>query len=327
MDLKLLSILRCPDCCGKFICHGDKINSQGSIVDGELVCEVCDMHYPIVRSIPRFIPMENHATSFGYQWNLLKATKVATYSQTLQSEKRFYAETGWSQDDMKDNWILDAGCGNGRFLEVCSRADCQVVGVDTSSAIDAAGGLFGERENVHLVQASIYHLPFAPGAFDKCYCIGVIQHTPDPKKSIRALPKLVKANGQVALTIYEKKPWTLLYGKYLLRPLTKRIKQQRLLTIIKCMSLVFFPLTEILYRLPVLNAFFKFLIPYANEVHRRDLSMKQRYEWAILNTFDMLSHAFDQPLTEAEVRASLAEAEVQAMRRLANQGVNMVAVR
>lgn len=327
MDLILLNILRCPACKGKFTCHSDKIHLQGHILEGNLICDQCMNHYPIVRGIPRFISMDNYASSFGYQWNLYKYTQVDKYSQVLHSEERFYAETRWTADSMQGNWILDAGCGNGRFIEVCSRNDCQVVGVDISSAIDAAGELFQDRDNVHLVQASLFELPFAEGAFDKCYCIGVIQHTPDPKRAVAALPQLVKPDGEIALTIYERKPWTLLYGKYWLRWLTKRMKQQTLLNTIKLASPILFPLTEILFRLPLVNRVFKFVIPYANYVHLKELSMKQRYEWAVLDTFDMLSPAYDQPLNEYEVRECLSQCEVKSIERLANPGVNVLAIR
>lgn len=327
MDCKLLAILRCPKCQSKFNCLGEKFNDHGSIIEGKLICEQCSNEYPIIRSIPRFVPMDNYATSFGYQWNLFKYTQLDIYSKTKESEQRFYSETVWSPSSMKGNWILDAGCGSGRFLEVCSRSDCQVVGVDISSAIDAAGELLKDRQNIHLVQASIYELPFAEGVFDKCYCIGVIQHTPNPKRSIEVLPKFVKQHGQLALTIYERKPWTLFYCKYLFRPITKRMNNKLLLTIIKYLSLILFPLTEVLYRIPFLNKFFKFIIPYANYVHMSSLTMKQRYEWAILDTFDMLSPAYDQPMTESEIRQCLEKTDIKEIKRLANSGVNLIAVK
>lgn len=327
MDIKLLDILRCPLCHHKFLCYGEKTTEKGFISEGKLECENCGKDYPIIKSIPRFVPIENYASSFGYQWNLYKYTQVDAYSKISNSEQRFFNETGWSNDSMQDNWILEVGCGNGRFLDICSRADCQIVGVDISRAIDAACELYNDRENVHLIQASIYALPFAPGTFDKCYSIGVIQHTPDPEKSIQTLPQFVKENGQLALTIYEKKPWTWLYGKYLIRPITKRINKKILLVIIKLLSPILFTLTEILFRVPILNKFFKLLIPYANYVNLRELSIKQRYEWAILDTFDMLSPAYDSPMTEAAVRRCLENTSMKKIKRLNNPGVNILSVK
>ncbi len=327
MNLKLLNILRCPACKSNLICHSEKADEKGSIIEGSLECSQCHKNYPIIRSIPRFVSMDNYATSFGYQWNLYKYTQVDKFSKTSHSEKRFFAETKWSKESVNNNWILEVGCGNGRFIDVCSSMDCQVVGVDISSAIDAAGELFQDRENVHLIQASIYELPFADGVFDKCYSIGVIQHTPDPKQSINALPKLIKKDGQIALTIYERRPWTPFYGKYVVRRLTKRLNKKVLLSAIKLASPILFPVTEILFKIPVLKNVFKFIIPYANYTDMTKLSIKQRYEWAILDTFDMLSPAYDSPMTEASVRKCLENSRMKNIRRLANPGVNMIAVK
>lgn len=327
MDIKLLELLCCPSCKGELQCRSDVITQKGLVQEGGLTCKACHQQYPIVRFIPRFVPMENYTGSFGYQWNLFKYTQVDQYSKVQQSEQRFYAETAWSKDTLQDQWILEAGCGNGRFIDVCSRANCQVVGIDMSSAIDAARTLFKDRPNVHLVQASIYALPFKPGVFDKCYSIGVIQHTPDPKKSIQALPAFVKKGGQIVLTIYERRPWTRLYGKYLLRPLTKRMNKNLLLWMIKCCSVILFPLTEILFRVPLFKKAFQFIIPFANYVEKKELTWRQRYEWAILDTFDMLSPAYDQPMTEREVYRSLTAINITNIKRLANPGVNVVAVK
>ncbi len=327
MNLELLKILRCPSCRHELNCLPEKISAKNLIIEGKLQCVHCSKNYPIVRSIPRFVPMENYAASFGYQWNLYKYTQVDKYSKANFSEQRFFSETGWSRENTKNNWILDAGCGNGRFIEVCSKLDCQIVGLDISSAIDAAGELFHDRENVHLVQASIFDLPFADESFDKCYSIGVIQHTPDPKKAVDSLPRVIKKEGALVLTIYERKPWTLLYSKYWLRPITKRMNQKVLLWMIKLLSPILFPITEILFRIPLLGKLFIFMIPYANYVHMRELSMKQRYEWAILDTFDMLSPAYDKPMTEKTVRQILEKGAMKNIERLQNPGLNMVAIK
>ena len=324
MDLKLLQILACPECQSELDYIGNKSLDNQFVADGQLTCIQCNNIYPIINSIPRFVPKENYTSSFGFQWNKYKYTQVDEYSKALYSEERFKAETKWSPEEMKGNFILDAGCGNGRFVDVCSRlADCQVVGIDMSSAIDAAQELFHDRKNVHLIQASIYKLPFKTGVFDKCYSIGVIQHTPDPELSIAALPKFLKKGGKIVISMYEKKPWTLFYSKYLLRPITKHVNKKTLLFSIRLLSPILFPITEILFRIPILNKLFKFTIPYANYVHMSELTMKQRYEWAILDTFDMLSPAYDLPLTEACARRSLEKEGIQNITRLSNDGLNV----
>lgn len=294
---------------------------------GTLTCIGCGASFPIESGIPRFVPRDNYASSFGYQWTTFKFVQIDSRNGLPLSERRWTAETGWTKEWLDKKWVLDVGCGAGRFLDVTSKTGCDVVGVDISEAIDAAAVTMKGRPNVHLVQASIYELPFRPGAFDGCYCIGVIQHTPDPEQALRALPRVLAPGGRLAVTIYERKPWTLLYAKYLLRPLTKRLNKKVLLTAIKILMPVLFPLTEVLFRIPYAGRLIAFLIPVANYVQIPELSLRQRYEWAILDTFDMLSPQYDRPLTQAEGECALRTDGLVEIRRLDNPGLNLVGER
>ncbi|HEY0432199.1 MAG TPA: methyltransferase domain-containing protein [Pyrinomonadaceae bacterium] len=324
MQLKLLEVLACPKCFGELSCIASEVSADGEIVAGKLECRACQKTYPIEDSIPRFVQRENYASSFGYQWNQFKSEQIDSINGTGLSEQRVYSETGWTKQWIEGKWILDAGCGAGRFLEVVSRERCEAVGVDLSNATDAARATLGDRKNVHLVQASIYELPFRSGVFDGCYCIGVIQHTPDPQKTLHSLPRVLKAGGRIAVTIYERKHWTKLNAKYLIRPLTKRMSKKSLLYLIKGLMPILFPITEITFRIPYLNRIFMFAIPVANYVGESKLTLRQRYHWAILDTFDMLSPQYDQPQTFQDAEKPLRSEGVEEITRLQNGGLNLV---
>jgi 2-polyprenyl-3-methyl-5-hydroxy-6-metoxy-1,4-benzoquinol methylase/uncharacterized protein YbaR (Trm112 family) len=324
MQMKLLEVLACPSCGGELSCTPAETDSRGEVVTGRLDCRRGPHHFPIENSIPRFVPRDNYAASFGYQWNKFKLEQIDSINGTRLSTARFYSETGWTKSWLAGKWILDAGCGAGRFLDVAADSEAEVVGVDLSSAIDAARSNLQGRKNIHFVQASIYELPFREGAFDGCYCIGVVQHTPDPQRTMRTLPRLLRPGGRIALTAYERKPWTKLYAKYLIRPLTKRVSKQTLLAGIKRTMPFLFPLTNALFRLPLAGRLFMFAIPVANYVHEGQLTVKQRYDWAILDTFDMLSPQYDQPRTQPEMEDALKTAGVVNLRRLDNAGLNII---
>ena len=325
MQMKLLEVLACPKCRSELSCLADGARGADEEVEmGRLKCGGCGQEFPIEGGIPRFVSRDNYASSFGYQWNLFKAEQLDSVNGTKLSELRLFSETGWSKEWVKGKWILDAGCGAGRFLDVASKTGAEVVGVDISHAVQAARVSLQGRPNVHLVQASIYELPFRADAFDGCYCIGVIQHTPDPLAAVRALPRVLRAGGRIALTIYERKRWTPLYSKYLLRPLTKRMDKERLLAAIRRAMPLLFPLTDIAFRLPYLGRVFMFVMPVANYTSERALSRRQRYDWAILDTFDMLSPQYDQPQTHADVERALAESGIEEIERLPNAGLNLV---
>ena len=324
MKLKLLDILECPKCHGTLVCLVTETDDEAEVITGSLKCEVCKSVYPIYLSIPRFVAEDNYAASFGFQWNLFKYEQIDAKVNVNLSENRFYSETGWTSKWLSGKWVLDAGCGAGRFLDIASKSTCEVVGVDISNAVDAAAVNMIGRPNVHLVQASIYELPFKSEAFDGCYSIGVIQHTPDPSKAVETLPGLLKKGGKIALTIYERKPWTIFNAKYLVRPLTKRINKQVLLFLIKILMPGFYPITSVLFRIPILGRLFSFVIPIADYPRTQRLSMKQRYRCVILDTFDMLSPKFDQPQTRLEVEEALRKTGIVKIRRLDTAGLNLV---
>lgn len=326
MKRVLLDVLGCPKCHGAVQLTTAAAPSE-DIADGELRCAACQRGWPIVRGIPRFVDPENYAASFGLQWNKFRREQLDRFNDTGLSTERLFNETGWSAEWMSGRWILDVGCGAGRFLDVASTTGANVVGLDLSSAVDAAAESLRDRANVHLVQASVYEMPFRRGAFDGAYCIGVIQHTPDPTRAVATLPTVVKPGGRIALTIYERRRYTKLYAKYLLRPLTRRVDKQRLLRGITATMPLLFPLTEVLFRVPRLGRYFRFAIPIANYTDERRLSLRSRYRWAILDTFDMLAPEYDQPQTFAEVCSALEQAGVTEVRRLPNPGLNVVAER
>jgi SAM-dependent methyltransferase len=322
MQRRLLEILACPKCKSELIISDPAVGAE-DIVEGELSCQTCAAVYPITNGIPRFVPMDNYAASFGYQWNKFRREQIDSYNGTTLSADRLWTETGWDTTELKEKWVIDVGCGAGRFLDAASVSECEIVGVDISSAIEAAKENLAGRTNVHFVQASIYDLPFRDEAFDYGYCIGVIQHTPDTAASLHAVTKMVKPGGSLAFTIYPRKPWTKLFSKYWFRPITKRLKKETLLQLIEGVMPVAFPVTDVLFRLPIVGRAFMFAIPIANYVEDVQLSREQRYAWAVLDTFDMLSPYYDQPMTETEAATALKQAGVR-LRRGAGSGVNLI---
>lgn len=85
--------------------------------------------------------------------------------------------------------ILDAGCGDGRFLS------CADVGVDFSR--DIIQRAKSKRYGKSLVLASILNLPFRRKTFDVAFTVDVILH-PEPEEQ----PKAMKELESVADNVY-----------------------------------------------------------------------------------------------------------------------------
>jgi len=295
MKLSLLYILRCP-VTGQSL----RVENQQDIIDGEVIngflVSEDNMHkYRIVNSVVRFVPEENYADNFGMQWNHFRRTQLDSFSGQNISSDRFWKSTQWTQDEIKDKWVLDAGCGSGRFAEVALRAGAKVVALDYSSAVDACYDNLKHYPNLHVVQGDIYALPFQPDFFPFIYSLGVLQHTPDVEKSFNSLVNALGSGGSICADFYWKRLQSMCHMKYLLRPITKRIDHRRMFRIVTTIVPKILPLSNVLIRIPVIGKPLSRFIPVANYSTRFNLTKEQQLQWSILDTWDWFSPRYDNP--------------------------------
>jgi 2-polyprenyl-3-methyl-5-hydroxy-6-metoxy-1,4-benzoquinol methylase len=272
-----------------------------------------------------------YTSSFGFQWNTFSKVQLDSYNRTNYSEQRFLDITGWTADDLRGKQVLDAGCGAGRFAEITARKYGALLhAIDLSSAVEACHVNLAGTEAV-VSQASIYELPFAPATFDYVYCIGVIQHTPDPIKSIRALCKMVRPGGQIGLWIYAL-TWKSLVGtsgfKYLLRPFVKRLAREKQIAFCHGLVDALYPLLFAAKHGGLLGKVIMRLSPVASSyLQHIDLTPEDFRTWMFLDTFDMYTPAFDQPQRFETVVRVLAEEGFVDVRRHPHDGVAVTATR
>jgi uncharacterized protein YbaR (Trm112 family) len=74
-------------------------------------CRACGKRYPIVGGVPRFVPADAYADSFGFQWKRFAQTQLDSANGTTRSLDTFIEKTGWSLDDLKGKRVMDVGCG------------------------------------------------------------------------------------------------------------------------------------------------------------------------------------------------------------------------
>src|SRR5262245_60767158 len=301
MKAWLIDLLECPACRDPAPLRLEARECNGDdIVSGHLACPACHQRYAVVRSIPRFVAStEDYAQAFGWQWNRWRKLQVDRLSGHRLSERRFVADSRWDPDWIKGKLILDAGCGAGRFTDVAAQLGARIVACDLSSAIDACranclepDGISPIRGDVAQVQAHLLDLPFRADAFDAVFCMGVIQHTPDPPKVMRALPRLLKHGGRLAYNFYEQDVLrNLEVIKYALRRTTPDWPEPRLLALCKAMVTTLFPLTFVMSRVPVVRSMVRFVPICAT--HNPELTVAQQYQWTLLDTFDWLNPRYE----------------------------------
>ena len=324
MHIELVEILRCPQTGARL--RLEEPGYRGERVEsGWLVSEDGRYRYPIRDFIPRLAPESNYADNFGVQWNKFRRTQLDSYSGQPISAERFWTSTGWRPEEIAGQYMLDAGCGAGRFAEIALQAGATVVALDYSSAVDACYANLQHYRNLHVVQGDIYALPFRKGAFPYVYSLGVLQHTPDVGQAFASIPPMLANGGRLCVDFYGMGFGTMLHAKYLLRPITKHVPQARLFELLRAAVPVLLQLSQLLGGIPALGRYLKRMIPVADYTGVYPLNAQQMKEWALLDTFDMLAPHYDKPQSAGRVRrwleaAGLAHVEVLRPGHLVGRG-------
>jgi len=297
MKLEHLELLVCPKCANSLRVSRSDRDAGGTLAEGALACAGCSSEYPVTNGVPRFVPRENYASGFGLEWTTHARTQYDSYSGIPVSERRFFEQTRWPRS-LPGELVLEVGSGSGRFTEQAANTGATVVSFDYSYAVDANHASNGDRSNVLIVQADVFAMPFRRNSFDRIFCFGMLQHTPDPQRAFRALPEFLKPGGALCADIYKASFFrTVLQTKYWVRPLTRKMEPDRLYRWVKRWVDFMWPLAGVIRKLPkgyainwrLLVADYSFL----------GLSGPMLKEWSYLDTFDMLAPRYDRPATRS----------------------------
>lgn len=272
---------------------------------GALTCDACAVYYPIWNGVPRMLTYWTHVTKlhaeFDPDWmtkhlagfklpdrepppgerRILRnfSTEWLGYEWTGQSYWNVTAEQmvecnryelGVAPGELKQKLLLEVGIGIGGTADALSRAeDCEVVGMDLGYAVDQAQRYFGHNPRLHIVQASVFALPFRANSFDMVYSHGVLHHTYSTPKAFAGLTQLPKAGvGMLYIWVYshEQEKATVLRRALMLieagvRPVVSRMPS----------------VLQTLFLLPALP----FYVLYQNLYGRRSLGKEYsaRYGW------------------------------------------------
>lgn len=263
--------------------------------------------FPYKNGAYRIVPEVNYTQNFGYQWNKFAATQIDREQKNSQvSHSRFFAVTGWDKENLQDKNILEVGSGAGRFTQiVLDYTRGNLYSVDYSNAVEANFKNNGHHKNrLHLFQASVYDMPFTRAGFDKVFCFGVIQHTPDVKKTVQSLIAMAKPGAEVIVDFYCVNGWwTKLQAKYIFRPITKKWSNEKLLNTIEKNVDWMIAATTFFNKIGI-GRFVNRFIPVCDikGTMPKGLSKTELREWCILDTFDMFSPEYDQPQKVSTVK-------------------------
>jgi SAM-dependent methyltransferase len=310
-----VSFFRCPACHSPLVVTAVRPDHNDWLENGTLACQDCHAEYPVIEGIPRFVALKNYADSFGVEWHSRARTQMDTMWQELYRE-RFYATTEFA-DRLAGQTLLEVGCGAGAFTGIALATGARLFSCDLSNAVEVCRENHAEAYrtgSVVLSQADIYALPFPRGIFDKIFCLGVLQHTPDPKAAFLNLARYLRPGGELVVDCYQKQTFPNIqiihFLKHLVRGVTKYLPPTVLFRFCHVFIATAYNLKAKINTMPVVGHYLHELIPIG-KLQRFDWTPEYMKELKSLNVFDMLSPQYDQPQSVTSVRSWIDEAGLE----------------
>ena len=200
LDRELLQMLCCPACRGELAYHTDH---------NEMSCATCGFTYPIIDGIPILFPTDVKARFeqlFKRSWDSEERAEV--YDRFVEWRESFmdmHNHVGETRATLSvlgalpPGWLLDCGCGNGRFFQQYP-SHVSAVGVDASLNLLRICKRRGRA--TRLVCAELEHLPFKEGIFDRTVSVRVLQHIHDQARAVADMVRVLRPGGEIILHCY-----------------------------------------------------------------------------------------------------------------------------
>lgn len=197
---EFFALLCCPACKGDLHVRQDY---------AELSCPRCLFRFPVVDGIPVLFPCDvvvKLKDMFTRYWD--SEAKAQLYDMNVEGadsifgvynhRSEIYGLTSYYTPGNLD-LVLDAGCGNGRFLETLPQHSVSI-GVDASLNLLRIAQKKG-RGTFH-VCCELEHLPFRDDLFGMVMSCRVIQHLKEQKRAAQELCRVTRARGSLILELY-----------------------------------------------------------------------------------------------------------------------------
>jgi 2-polyprenyl-3-methyl-5-hydroxy-6-metoxy-1,4-benzoquinol methylase len=291
----------------------DWLELRASAGGTELACPQ-GHRYPVRQGIPRLLlGQDNYADAFGEQWHQYRTTQLDSYTGTSISRDRLcrcLGEELWGRlQQSPPLQVLEAGCGAGRFTEILLQLPAaSLTSTDLSSAVEPNQQNCPQSPRHRIIQCDINRLPFAPQQYDLVLCLGVIQHTRSPERTLTDLYRQLRPGGWLVIDHYTHS--LSLYTRFaelLLRPILKRLAPASGVAATKSLTKVFFPLHRAARDsrgLQMLLSRFSPLLTYYHAFPQ--LSERLQYEWAELDTHDSLTDYYKHARSRSRIASILA---------------------
>ncbi|MGH6664534.1 MAG: class I SAM-dependent methyltransferase [Pseudolabrys sp.] len=140
---------------------------------------------------------------FGREWSAFTQSEANLSAQDRRAMfDGYFSIFPW--DALPPNSTgADIGCGSGRWALLVAPRVGHLHALDVAaSALAIARGNLAGLPNVSFHQASVSAMPFADGALDFAYSLGVLHHVPDTARALRDIAAKLKSGAPFLVYLY-----------------------------------------------------------------------------------------------------------------------------
>ena len=136
--------------------------------------------------------------SFGEEWLKFNAFSA----EEIKSAGDQYFDIVTEKELNDSSYVLDLGCGSGRWTKYMASKSKFIEAVDPSHAVFSAIQAYNDLDNVRFTQAGVDTIPFNDNTFDFVISLGVLHHIPDTEKALTSLIRRLKPGGHALIYLY-----------------------------------------------------------------------------------------------------------------------------
>ena len=136
--------------------------------------------------------------SFGEEW-----IKFSSFDETeIERMGNEYFDILDHASVNTNSYVLDVGCGTGRWSYYLSPKVKFIEAIDPSDAVFSAANLTSAQPNIRVTKAGVDNIPFADNSFDFIFSLGVLHHIPDTPMAIKKIYEKIKPGGYFLVYLY-----------------------------------------------------------------------------------------------------------------------------
>jgi SAM-dependent methyltransferase len=211
--------LVCTGCgCPLRIAERTGTDADRLLIDGVLSCVSCTRTYPVRRGIPRFVEdVAGYNASWNYKWRAIDRGRALNHAILDKSDPAYEIHDIYDRNShggrafnyMRGRRVIEIGCGVGQYVlkSLIEHSPAKIVALDLTEGVDTLREIVVRRypqflDRILFVQASVFSMPFRSASFDYVYSLGVLHHTGNTERAVRAAASLVAEGGHLNLWVY-----------------------------------------------------------------------------------------------------------------------------